>query len=852
MKAELTKYDGIVLGPGPGNPNHPADVGLMNRILAVCGEDDRGDKKGRVDIPILGICLGFQSLVLRAGHKVRRLKGSGMHGLVRKVDKNGGSLWPALLNEDTKTYESDKSEVEVTMYHSLCADIGQDSVSDAEWDKKKWDLRGVLHPLAWVYPPEEGRDKRVLVAVKHRWNPWWGIQYHPESICTNEHGGKVVQNWLEQALKYQKTSWRKIPKDRDETMLGGMPVRKSLLAQVEESKPAASDSYVPADFEEDGGYSHQCKVFKLPQRPGSSKGLGVVRDIVSIIQAKDRDMIVLASTNHSDYSRKSKSADGKSRLIGADNTVKGRYTIMALNLEKATRLDYSVGDSYATVRPPSMMVPSTQVQLAQYGGVWPYVASYLEERRVEVDTHIPFCGGFMGYQSYELGLEGISVLTNPKSSDKGPKRPDLSFAWVSHSIVIDHEMDTIYLQQLVPRSLVKFTRPWWEHTRGSALVAYLTTPKSYETLRRPGLSSEVEKKLRGSAATPLASDYEFAVRICQEHIAAGDSYELCLTSLSKLTIPIPERKPDGGFGAPGRAHDETLKSYAWHLYRQLAASQPAPFSSFIRLGTATMVSCSPERFLKWNEKGRCELRPMKGTVKKSIAPTYDEAEKLLRVEKEMAENLMIVDLVRHDLFGVCGAGNVTVKQLMKVEGYKSVWQMVSVVVGNIPGGKGNESGGAAAAMHELPHTVKGKGEGERLGYSGVDVLAASLPPGSMTGAPKKRSCELLNTIEQGRRGLYSGVVGYMDVGGRGDWSVNIRCMFRWDDESTAAEDQWYVGAGGAVTALSNPQGEREEMETKLFNTLNGFGYLGLDIPGQRDEDQTGDRNGKDKGFTMKC
>jgi para-aminobenzoate synthetase len=115
-------------------------------------------------------------------------------------------------------------------------------------------------------------------------------------------------------------------------------------------------------------------------------------------------------------------------------------------------------------------------------------------------------------------------------------------------------------------------------------------------------------------------------------------------------------------------------------------------------------------------------------------------------------------------------------------------------------------------------------------YSGVDVLAASLPPGSMTGAPKKRSCELLNEIEHGRRSLYSGVVGYMDVGGRGDWSVNIRCAFKWDDESQndSTQDTWYVGAGGAVTALSEDWAEREEMETKLFNTLNGFG-LGLNL-----------------------
>ena len=113
------------------------------------------------------------------------------------------------------------------------------------------------------------------------------------------------------------------------------------------------------------------------------------------------------------------------------------------------------------------------------------------------------------------------------------------------------------------------------------------------------------------------------------------------------------------------------------------------------------------------------------------------------------------------------------------------------------------------------------------------LLAASLPPGSMTGAPKKRSCEILQQIEAGReRSLYSGVVGYMCVTGRGDWSVTIRSAFRWDDECGPAsegagagdgrEEVWHIGAGGAVTILSTPEGEREEMYVKLARPLSIF------------------------------
>jgi len=215
---------------------------------------------------------------------------------------------------------------------------------------------------------------------------------------------------------------------------------------------------------------------------------------------------------------------------------------------------------------------------------------------------------------------------------------------------------------------------------------------------------------------------------------------------------------------------------------------------------------------------------MKGTVRKSPeVSTLEQATALLDIPKEKAENLMIVDLVRHDLHGVCGSGNVSVPRLMVVEEYKSVFQMISVVQGQIPPPYSSE------LKKYLSETEIENAE--RTRYTGLDVLAASLPPGSMTGAPKKRSCEILQEIEGGKeRGLYSGVVGYMDVRGRGDWSVTIRCMFKWDDEDSVQvteegevrAETWHVGAGGAVTALSTPVGEREEMLTKLSGTLGLF------------------------------
>lgn len=796
LAEELRQYDAVVLGPGPGHPENEADVGLMRRIWATSGNtqaEDGSVDETRVDIPILGICLGFQSLGLQCGGTVRRLNGGGLHGIVRRISHCGRGIYGGV------------GEVDTTLYQSLCVDVGQNDIPSDRWENEKWLTKwGDLEPLAWVEQDVEGRDKRILVAAKHSNKPWWGLQYHPESICTNEESRKVIVNWMEEVNKHNSLTQRGIV--REGKTKAEMPVRTSLLVQVEDKQTEMNGSSIAYDFEnEDLDYTYESKVVDLPSDVD-------VLDIITYMQARDRDLMVMESTNH----------DVKG--TGAE-IVRGRYTIIALSVENAMRVEYSVGNAYAKIWPEDKFVGKKpepiQVAMGGYNGIWPFLASYLDRRRIN-DGHpdVPFWGGFMGYTTYELGLEGIGVAPSAPPKD-GVDRPDLGFAWVTRSIVIDHQERKVHLQKLRPSSMPQDSEsPWWLFGRGFELAEFLSGgPYALEDFPRDTQEHSAPLGLSAKARTPEPSAYESSVRACQAHISAGESYELCLTSLSALTVHSAQSRPSS----------RTVDTSAWSLYKSLRKAQRAPFSSFIRLGPATFLSCSPERFLSWNSAGRCELRPMKGTVKKSIAPSREEAEKLLGVEKERAENLMIVDLVRHDLYGVCGAGNVAVTRLLGVEEYESVWQMVSVVVGNIPGGEGNPEGGAAAQMDEVPRTVAGRGVEERMGYSGVDVLAASLPPGSMTGAPKKRSCELLSGLEQGRRSLYSGVVGYMDVGGRGDWSVNIRCAFRWDDESAAVDagegthDTWHVGAGGAVTALSDPQAEREEMETKLFNTLNGFG-----------------------------
>ena len=282
---------------------------------------------------------------------------------------------------------------------------------------------------------------------------------------------------------------------------------------------------------------------------------------------------------------------------------------------------------------------------------------------------------------------------------------------------------------------------------------------------------------------------------------------------------------------------------SWDRYVQIRQLNPAPFAAYVKLGSLTLLSTSPERFMCWSrfdphcamkdENGSwlastVQFRPIKGTLKKKQTATNGEvryftreqATALLSVQKERAENLMIVDLIRHDLNTVVRSGDVNVKGLMVVEEYESIYQLVSVIEAKLfmPSHARPSSLSCSQNSKSTPHL-------SNLATTGIDVFAASLPPGSMTGAPKRRSCQLLQEIEGYKaRSVYLGVLGYKCVSGKGDFSVVIRSAFKWaksgqDDEQ---QEEWRIGAGGAVTSLSTEEGEWEEMLTKLHSTLGVF------------------------------
>lgn len=771
FRHELAHYDAVVCGPGPGSPENEADVGLM-RWLWELGHDEL--------VPVLGVCLGFQSLVLASGGNVRRLR-RGLHGMVRTIEHRSLSSVP-----DDNIFEG-VQDFKATLYHSLCADIGQDRVPN--WRERRWDLapgfKDIL-PLAWV---EEDRGaehgpERILMAVKHHSKPFWGVQYHPESVCTEGEGNKVVKNWFEQALRWNATHAR-IPKTESSSILGRNAMRQSLLQQV--SPPTGDEGRLRTTLL--NGQGDQATILRSKTLPLPS-GMQVP-DLAEILNAANAEHVILDSAN----------GDQPPPTTGVD--VRGRFSIIAVDIGDCLHIEYHTGDTFVTVRNPATATRSSgQVSLASGESVWQLLAAFQDSRRralqgpIPDESDVPFLGGFVGYVTYEQGLSDIDVSLG---RDRGHKRPDISMAWVTKSIVVDHQKQLLHVQNLEGDSE-------WVATTAAKLQHHDQQNGAHGNDRCLSLAAESTAE-ETVVQKPHPAKYEAKVRMCQAYIAAGDSYELCLTDQTNIT-----RRTRRSTCSDAPTTTLMTSDSSWPLYRTLRRRNPAPFASYLRLGGATLVSSSPERFLEYNRAGQCSMKPMKGTVPKAssskpgAATTLAEAEAILHVPKEEAENLMIVDLVRHDLHGICGAGRVTVPDLLKVEEYQTVYTMITRVEGRLPAGHDD---------HEAPSSAY---------YTGLDVLAASLPPGSMTGAPKKRSCEILQQLEDGwERSLYSGVVGYMCVTGRGDWSVTIRSLFRWDDEGCEHEDEvWHIGAGGAVTILSTPGGEREEMFVKLARPLSVF------------------------------
>lgn len=272
-------------------------------------------------------------------------------------------------------------------------------------------------------------------------------------------------------------------------------------------------------------------------------------------------------------------------------------------------------------------------------------------------------------------------------------------------------------------------------------------------------------RLNWRAARPREA-YLGEIRSLQAAIRRGESYEACLTNELRAECDADP----------------------FEAYKILRRVNPAPYAAFLRFPGIDILSASPERFLKLDAAGRLECRPIKGTRPRGADPAGDAAlrDELASHPKDRSENLMIVDLMRNDFGKVCALGSVEVPDLMRVEPHPSVWQLVSTVTGRLSPGRG-----------------------------ALDAVRACFPAGSMTGAPKRRTMELLEAAERRPRGIFSGAMGYLGWDGAMDLGVVIRTLVRVGGE-------YRIGCGGAILAESDPESEWAEAMLKASAPLKAM------------------------------
>ncbi len=637
-------FDAIVLSPGPGRPDRWHDFGVCSDILRSS------------EVPVLGVCLGHQGL----GHVLKATvtyAPTVMHGRLSDVRHTGTGL-----------FEGIPQGFKVVRYHSLavCGSLGQEG-----------------REVAWT---PEG----VVMGIEHARRPLWGVQFHPESIST-EQGHRLVENF------YALAAERKPPR-RGRLNRPSVPPRRCRKRAV-----------------------------------GASQMTLAVRTIEGEAPAELLFERLLADAEHAFWLDSGGAPTQLAQASYLGTTGGPDRAVLEYDVEQGTVTRH---DAHGT----SM----------EDGSIFGVLERELEERGLEpcAQPARGLIGGFVGYLGYEC--KGDCGASNVHSSDL----PDAVLMFANRVIAIDHVARRTHVMALSSGEEPEAER-WLEQAERAvheALAAPAPDMTPPSTHNNPQDTPVVFRVGRGR------EQYLADIARCQSALAAGESYEVCLTDQIHT-----DASPD-----------------PWELYRGLRRSNPAPFAAYLKLGELALVSSSPERFLSVDRERRVQARPIKGTAPRAADPLADEASRaqLQGDEKTFAEHLMIVDLLRNDLGRVCEVNTVRVPELMVIERYATVHQMISNVTGVLEGGR-----------------------------TPVDCVRACFPGGSMTGAPKLRTMEIIDDIEREARGVYSGAIGYFGLDGSVDLSIVIRTIVLRPGATT-------IGAGGAIVMQSDPQEEFEEILLK--------------------------------------
>jgi para-aminobenzoate synthetase len=663
---DLGSFDSVVISPGPGHPGNERDFGLSARVLA------------EATVPVLGVCLGHQGVGLLAGARVERAPAA-RHGHLARIRHDGLELFSGVPQGFT-----------AVRYHSLCV-----------WEP----LPDELTATAWS-------DDGVLMGLRHRSRPLWGVQFHPESVLT-EHGELLMANFRDLTLRHHGV------RRTDRSRFLGLARRTAPRPGAVTPAPAAAPGTAAPH-----GYRLHTRL------------LGTCVDAEAAFTRR------FSRAPHAFWLDSSRVAAGLSRFsFLGDGTGP---------LAELVRYDVSAGITRVERpgRPATLRAES----------VFDYLKRELARRRVaDPDLPFDFAGGYVGYFGYEMKAD-----CGAPAGHRAPT-PDACWLFADRLVVVDHEERRTYLvcvAEDTPAAAAGATA-WLDET--AAFLLALRPVEPVATWGNPFSDGAppVEPWLVRDRATYLAD-----IDACRRELLAGESYEICLTNAAWLPAPTD---PLG-------------------YHRTLRRLNPAPYAAFLKLGDVTVASSSPERFLKIDRDGNVETKPIKGTAPRDHRPEVDARlrDALTTDPKTRAENLMIVDLLRNDLGRVCAVGTVAVPKLMATESYATVHQLVSTVRGTL-----------------------------RDGVDAVDAVRSCFPGGSMTGAPKLRTLEIIDRLETEARGVYSGAIGFLGLSGAADLSIVIRT-------AVFVGERMHLGAGGAIVLDSDPAAEYDEMLLKTAAPMRAY------------------------------
>jgi para-aminobenzoate synthetase len=573
------------------------------------------------------------------------------------------------------------------------------------------------HSLAVTGLGADGRvtawtEDGVVMGIEHRTRPLWGVQFHPESVAT-EHGRRIVENF------YERQGQRGRPRSR-----------RARVRASRAGRPRVREA--PAEPARPRGYD---------QRPGWRVR---VRSIPGEVATEP---LFEQLFGHLDHAFWLDSADAPTRLAQCS------YLGTSAGRERCV-LEYDVVAKTVTTH-------RAGTSTAERGSIFDVLDRELAARVIDPATAPArgLIGGFVGYLGYECKADCGSP--NEHRADT----PDAVLMLANRLVAVDHVAQRTDVIAVCADGGEREVDEWLDEAE-AAVRHLLDAPPPRTGDGAPGRGGTAGASDEDCAAGATVTFYcgrgreQYLADIarCQAALAAGESYEICLTDqISTDASPDP-----------------------WELYRVLRHTNPAPFAAYLRLGALTVLSSSPERFLSVDRERRVEARPIKGTTRRSADPIEDAAlcAELTSDEKTYAEHLMIVDLLRNDLGRVCEIDTVRVPELMVVEHYTTVHQLISTITGVL----------------ETQRTP-------------VQCVRACFPGGSMTGAPKLRTMSIIDETERVARGVYSGAIGYFGLDGSVDLSIVIRTI-------VMRPGATMIGAGGAIVMQSDPADEFDEILLK--------------------------------------